>query len=285
MAATADVSSKMELRTSHEPDFDTGFEDPDTSATRFDSALEQLVGSPLADWAPGGVSPFPLLHVAEGAPLVHEGSPTRCVHLVQAGHFKIYRTGEDGYEHVLGFAGRHEVLGCDGMATGCHASGAMALEESWVYSLPPADIQRLCRLLPHFGARWQAALATQIARAGEVAWLTSTVGAEKRTARFVILYARRMAGEGQSARRLRLRMCRRDIASHLGLAHESVSRSFTLLADAGILRVDNREIEILDPEALHRFALTTRGYPEASVRRTPQHRARGCDAAVAPGCA
>jgi CRP/FNR family transcriptional regulator len=205
--------------------------------------------------------------LGNGAPLIHEGSGARCVYLVQAGFFKILRTGEDGYEQVLDFAGRHDLLGCDGLAQGHHTRGVVALEESWVYALPLSDVQSLCHRMPEFNARWQSALAKEIVRGDEMAWLMAAVGAEKRTARFILLYARRMAASGQSGRRLLLRMCRRDIASHLALAHESVSRSFSMLADAGLLRVHNREIEIVDIEALQHFAHSTRGYPEIPVRR------------------
>jgi CRP/FNR family transcriptional regulator len=227
------------------------------------SALEHFLGSDAKACMPAGVSPFALVHVAQGAPLVHEGAPVRCVYVVQAGSFKTVRTGEDGYEQVLDFVGRHDVIGCDGLANGHHASGALALEESWAYALPLADIRRLAHERPAFNDRWLAAMAAQITRASESAWLIAAVGAEKRVARFLLLLARRMAERGESPRRLRLRMCRRDIASHLGLAHESVSRSFSMLADMRLLRVDNREIEILDDDALRTFASCTRGYPQA----------------------
>lgn len=62
-------------------------------------------------------------------------------------------------------------------------------------------------------------------------------------------------------------MARRDIASLLGLAHETVSRSFTQLSQHGCLRVDNREIEILDLQALRLRARTTRGpQPDCTAR-------------------
>lgn len=246
-----------------------------------ESALEQFLGSGAHDWMPAGVSPFALMRVAADAPLVHEGAPARCVYLVQAGSFKTVRTGVDGYEQVLDFVGRHDVIGCDGLADGHHASGAVALEESWVYALPIADIRRLAQQQPGFNERWQATMAAQIAHAGELARLIAAVGSEKRVARFLLQLSRRMAERGESPRRLRLRMCRRDIASHLGLAHESVSRSFSMLADMGLLRVDNREIEIVDGDALREFASCTRGYPEA--KRAGPARAAALDEPAAAG--
>ena len=111
------------------------------------------------------------MRVAADFTLIHEGTPARCMYLVQAGHFKSVRSGEDGYEHVLDFAGRHDVLGCDGLATGRHASGAVALEESWVFALATVDLQRVGQRWPQFNAHWQAAMVVQLTRAGEKTWL------------------------------------------------------------------------------------------------------------------
>lgn len=238
------------------------------------SLLETFLGMPMGGCNAAGLAPYPLLHLGENQALLLEGAPARHLFLVQAGEFKIVRNAEDGYEHVLDFAGRGDVLGCDGLGTGATALGAVALEDAWVYALPLADLPELSLRAPSFSRNLQAAMGRQIARAGELAWLMAAVGADRRTARFVLHWARRMAQRGQSGRRLHLRMGRRDIASHLGLAHESVSRSFTLLAERGLLRVDNREIEILDDDGLHQFALCTRGTADglparASVRRHP----------------
>jgi CRP/FNR family transcriptional regulator len=94
----------------------------------------------------------------------------------------------------------------------------------------------------------------------DLAWLTGAVGSDRRTARFLLLMARRMAERGMSARRLHLPMRRRDIASYLGLAHESISRSLTALAAAGFLNVLGREVEIVDVDGLRQLASNTRGH-------------------------
>ena len=210
--------------------------------------------------------PFALARVQPGTTLVHEGAPARAVYLVQAGYFKVVRTCEDGYEQVLDFAETGDLLGCDGLGDGRHPSSVVALGQAWVFALPLPDIQAMCQQLPLLAMRWQAAMAAQIARAGDRTWATGAVGSDKRVARFVLLGLQRQARRGESDRRLLLRMGRRDLASHLGLSHESVSRSFTLLQDTGMLRVENREIAVLDMPALRALAHSTRGY--AAIRRS-----------------
>jgi CRP/FNR family transcriptional regulator len=64
---------------------------------------------------------------------------------------------------------------------------------------------------------------------------------------------------GHSERRLRLFMTRRDIASYLGVAHETVSRALTALVQDGCIAVSHRDIEIVDEPALRELQRMTRG--------------------------
>ena len=49
-------------------------------------------------------------------------------------------------------------------------------------------------------------------------------------------------------------MARTDIGNYLGLAVETVSRVFTRLQKNGVLKVDGKEVEILDRHALCQLA-------------------------------
>lgn len=211
--------------------------------------------------------------VAAGATLLHECAPARQICVVYAGTFKSVKTGDDGYEHVLGFALRGDLLGYDGLASGHYASAAIALEDSVVFALPLRQFDGLRHTHADFDHALQTTLSRQISRAIELAELMSAVAADARLARFLLHVSARMVEQGLSPRRLRLRMNRREIASHLGVAHETVSRSFGLLADRGYLLVANREVEIIDMDGLRAHAHCTRGPVEEPPKgATPQRR-------------
>ena len=55
--------------------------------------------------------PIPLRRLGPNDTLFHEGSRAQAIYVIRGGTFKIVHTAEDGYEQVLGFAGRTEVLG------------------------------------------------------------------------------------------------------------------------------------------------------------------------------
>jgi CRP/FNR family transcriptional regulator len=198
-----------------------------------------------------------------GAPLFHEGSCAQAVYFVAAGTFKFMHTAEDGYEQVLGFAGRAEMLGYDALCCGQHPTTAVALEDSTVLVLPMGDLFALCQSVPEFARSLHASTSRQLLHQVEIADLMAAVSAEVRLARFLLQLSNHMAERGQSPRRLYLRMSRKDIASHLGVAHETVSRSFGTLANWGCVAVSNREVEILDRALLKACASNTRGLADA----------------------
>lgn len=201
----------------------------------------------------------PVQLLRTGELLVREDTECDAVHVVRSGSFKCFKTSEDGYEQVLYFAAAGEVIGFEAVSGGRHPSGAVALEEAMVYTLPLRDLDRWRAASPALDHALQLALSRRLARAVELAEMMAPVAAEARLARFVLWLSAWMAGRGQSPHRLLLRMSRREIASLLGVAHETVSRSFTALDDCGCLHVDIRAVEILDADKLRAYARNTRG--------------------------
>ena len=78
--------------------------------------------------------------------------------------------------------------------------------------------------------------------------------ADGRIAGLLVDLARRYYARGCSAHAFQLPMSRQDIACYLGLAVETVSRTLTRFQDSGLLKVNRREVEFLDPSALCRLA-------------------------------
>jgi CRP/FNR family transcriptional regulator, anaerobic regulatory protein len=225
--------------------------------------LRGLLGLMGGEPPSGADEHFVVQCVLCGHVLTHQGAPAQALFVVQAGSFKCIQTAEDGYEHVLAFASRGDLIGYDGLYGGHHhAFSAVALEDCRVVVLALPTLASLRRRVPQLDEALQSLVARQLAHAGEISHLMAAVAAETRLARFLVQLSSRMAERGQSPRRLLLRMNRRDIANHLGLAHETISRAFRLLAEQGWLRVHNREVEILDPEGLRRCARSTRGPAE-----------------------
>jgi CRP/FNR family transcriptional regulator len=255
------------------PRADAWFVPPAAATSGGLAALLRLLGVdlPARDGRSGGEITVATRRVRAGQSLFREGTPLDAIHFVAAGTFKCLHVAVDGYEQVLGFHVRGEVLGYDAVFNGVHPTSVVALEDSSVLALSPVDLKALCWQMPEVDRALQRELSRQLAQRVVVANLMAAVSAEVRLARFLVHQSDRMAERGQSPRRLLLRMGRRDIASHIGVAHETVSRSFGVLVQWGYLAVCNREVEILDLQRLRACARSTRGLAndEADGAGTP----------------
>lgn len=220
--------------------------------------LLEACGVSLPQQGPADTMPVPLRSLRAGASLVHEGAPADALFFVRSGTFKVFRTDEDGYEQVLAFAIRGEVLGFDALCMESYPAAILALEDSSVFVIPRQDIEALSRTVPAFTFALQRAGSLTLTRSRELVDILAAVASEVRLARFLIQLSRRMASCGQSPRRFHLRMGRREMASLLGVAHETVSRCFSALSAMGLLHVDDREVEILDIAGLKAFSRSTR---------------------------
>lgn len=196
--------------------------------------------------------------VAAGESLIEMGAPVHSMYFVHTGTFKIARSDPEGYEQVLAFAGRGEALGYDALCAQSHPTGAIALEDSTVYAIDMPQATALRRSLPAFDLALQRAACRALTRSNDLVDIMAAVSAEVRLARFLLQVSRQMAAQGLSPRRFVLRMGRRDIASMLGVALATVSRSFTALGAARLLQVDDRDVAILDIDALRAYARCTR---------------------------
>lgn len=237
-----------------------------------------------------GVDPEPwaqtcavrLTRVRANTLFYREGEATQALYVVRHGSFKCLRFAEDGYEHVLGFVSTGDVIGFEGLANQRQPLGVMALEDSSVLALPLLDLYGWRRQSPALDRALQRAVSAELTRARETAAMMAAVASEVRLARFLVWMSCRMAARGESSRRFLLRMSRRDIASLLAVAHETVSRGFGLLADWGYVKVDNRDVEILDMAGLVACTRSTRRDSEDPHHRSVAPAVRAARPAPAP---
>jgi CRP/FNR family transcriptional regulator len=74
--------------------------------------------------------------------------------------------------------------------------------------------------------------------------------AEERIAALLLSISTRHHHRNLSASRFRLSMSRSEMGNYMGLTVETVSRVFSRLQKQGVIKVDNREVEIVDMDAL-----------------------------------
>lgn len=221
----------------------------------------------------------PFLHLAfkHGHHIHSVGQPFDALYLVNAGFLKTVVSDEFGSEHILNFPMRGDLIGFDGVYRQSYTSEAVALSDCDLIYLPFYRLTALCRKHPELEALLYGAMSQELVRKQAMIATRSALTAEARVARFLLALGERYARNGYSSNLFNLRMTRSEIGSYLGLSLETVSRTLSALAVAGMIDVDQRTIRINNPDAL---TALRRLPPSASRHARPDCSGAGSKSAV-----
>ncbi len=187
-----------------------------------------------------------------GDHLYRAGQTFESIYAIRSGFFKTDVLIEDGRDQVTGFQMTGELLGLDGISSELHTCNAIALEDSEVCAIPFSHLEGLSREIHTLQHHFHKVMSREIVRDHGVMLLLGSMRAEERLAAFLLNLTQRLQARGFSASALVLRMTREEIGSYLGLKLETVSRTFSKFQEEGILEVKQRDIRILDQNALQR---------------------------------
>jgi CRP/FNR family transcriptional regulator, anaerobic regulatory protein len=188
--------------------------------------------------------------LAAGASLIRAGMPMHALYVVRSGSAKSYCLTANGDERVRGFHLPGEVVGLEGFAAGHHVCEVVALEPLRCCRIPVASLERLMETLPGLRREIMRLLGQSLEDAQHRCAELGATDARVRIARFLVDLSGRLERRGLSATQFRLSMSRTDIARHLGLRLETVSRVLSALSREGSLKIKARYIKLLRPEAL-----------------------------------
>jgi CRP/FNR family transcriptional regulator len=185
--------------------------------------------------------------------LFRHGERFTSLYAIRTGVFKTRVASQDGRDQVTGFQMAGEIIGLDGIVNGQHTSDAVALEDSEVCVMPFDRIEELSREVPALQRHVHQIMSREIVREHGVMMLLGSMRAEERLAAFLLNLAERLHARGFSRSELVLRMTREEIGSYLGLKLETISRTLSKFMDEGLIEVHQRNLRILDADALRRL--------------------------------
>jgi len=186
-----------------------------------------------------------------GQHIFREGEAFNAIAGIRAGTIKTYVTDLEGREQVLGFFLPGEVIGLNAISRSRYPCNAVALDTVLLCRFSFLKMASLATQMPGLQEQLFRLLSEDI---GKAALLAGDFTADERMAAFLIVLSRRYAARGLSATRFRLTMARTDIANYLRLAAETVSRILKRFQSHGLLRIERRDIELLDVPALEAIA-------------------------------
>jgi CRP/FNR family transcriptional regulator len=195
--------------------------------------------------------------VMRDARLYRQDDPFTKLYAVRVGHFKTFQVNPSGDQQITGFQMPGELLGMDAIGSNRHHCDAVALEDSEVCEIPFARLEKLLVEIPGLLRHFHRLMSQEIAREQNAMLLLGGMRAEQRLASFLVNIGARYAMRGYSPANFQLRMMREEIGNFLGLTIESISRMLGRFKKSGLLRVSNREIEVLDMPRLKALAAGT----------------------------
>jgi len=195
-----------------------------------------------------------LRHVVERTGPMHNGeylylpsTPFRALYAVQTGMAKTVKVDIAGREKVLAFHLPGEVIGLDAACQGHYANAVVALGNTQFCKFPFVAVAQLANRQTNVQWHLLHVLSRQIRQTQQA---SGDYPAGERMARFLIDLCDRRAALGLPTERLPLPMSRADIANHLGLATETVSRLLARFRSQALVRIDRKGLDLLDIEKL-----------------------------------
>ena len=189
----------------------------------------------------------------KGEYLFRAGEPFSSRYAIRTGFFKTTVASQDGRDQVTGFFMSGELIGMDGICSHVHSCDAVALEDSEVCELPFAHMENLGQRIPSLQTHFFRLMSREIVRDQGVMLLLGNMRAEERLAAFLLNLSNRLYSRGFAANDFILRMSREEIGSYLGLKLETVSRTLSKFHHEGLILVEHKHIQILEPQALKKM--------------------------------
>jgi CRP/FNR family transcriptional regulator len=178
-----------------------------------------------------------------------EGEKQTHVYLVVEGVVGMYKLLADGRRQISTFAYPGDIIGLDSIGT--HVNSGEALSKALVRCIPVNAIEKLIRSEPGFGQALLFLTASELAETREQMLSLGRKSAAEKVATFLLRISRRSMAIGQSGDVLSIPMKRSEIADFLGLTIETVSRTFTKLKVARVIRLmANSQVEVIDMDKL-----------------------------------
>jgi CRP/FNR family transcriptional regulator len=169
---------------------------------------------------------------------------------VRSGTFKSYRVNENGNLHVTGFYFPGDLMGLDDLNSRIHSDYIESLETSSICELSFSALEEMFAIQPALITWLLDKVSAEINREKDMMYLLGKLDVNQKLASFLLNFAARSYRSGFSKTTLHLCMTRNDIANYLGMAGETISRALHRLHDTNVINVRNRNIEIIDFEAL-----------------------------------
>lgn len=185
------------------------------------------------------------LELAAGQTLAREGDRRHYVFTVTRGALRLVRLMADGRRQVVGFAMPGDYVGFSDAPT--YRNQIEAVTQTVVCRFEVQRMRALCDQFPALEHKLFERACAELDSAHESMLALARMNPVEKLADFIVKLFNQSVRLGNTTTTVLLPMSRGDIADHLGLTVETVSRSFTKLRRQNLIALpDVNRVQILD---------------------------------------
>ena len=199
------------------------------------------------------------VHLCRGEMLFLSGEAAKGLFVVIRGKIRAFQQDEDGREQVMHLDGTGAVLGdVPVFDDGPYPASAICELDSDVLFIEKNDVLGLCLKYPSLALAALKLMAGKVRKHAKLVEALSLHEVGQRLALFLLTEARSTILPGGGPMAFRICLSNQEIASRIGSVRDVVSRAFTRLKHDGLIAMEDREVTILDLQALKRYAVKPR---------------------------
>lgn len=191
--------------------------------------------------------------IKKGEVIFHEGEPGRHFYIVRSGSVKVYKLSEDGKERILQVFGPGQFFAelpvLDGRN---YPASAEALSQGTLLFVSRDDFFQILSRYPQMTATVYEIVGDRLRHFATAVTDLTLKDASRRLAGFLLAKMEAHDPLGQDQVRFPLELTHQEIASLIGTARETVSRTLRQFEKDGILEMKDRHITVLDKGLLEK---------------------------------
>jgi CRP/FNR family transcriptional regulator len=188
--------------------------------------------------------------IPKGELMFLEGDDAIGFYILLRGSVRVYKASPEGREYTLHRIKPGQIFAEAAVFHGNkYPANCQALLDSAVAFFPKADFVRLIERNPQMSLKMIASMAAFLRDFNQTIEMLSLKEVSARLATWLL-----NAVERAHNSQITLPMTKGDLADVLGTVNETLSRNLRKMIDLGVLKVDNRDITILDRARLEAIA-------------------------------
>lgn len=189
------------------------------------------------------------LSYANGESVYREGMHSNTAYLIIKGVVKTHKLDEMGKELITGIYKADDFFGFTSFTKNIpHQEYATAMENTILISISTEKLKNLLEKNHALTMELMQVLSENLSEAKEQLLEMAYGSVRRKTAQTILKFAEKLQKDPDG----NLHILRSDLASVAGMATETLIRTLSSFKKEGLIRIDNRNIKILDTKALSR---------------------------------